>query len=72
MDDEYTKKIEKSFFRKLRCKIFNAGYVFQSIWIRYNSISAFVINREYLVCQYNFVLYIGSLFWIVFLLSKTF
>jgi len=70
MDDECRENIEKSFRRKLVRKIFNVGDVFQSIWVRYYSISTLCYNREFMVRQFNFVLLIGSLFWTIFLSSK--
>lgn len=70
MDDGNRENIQKSFFRKLICKVFNVGDVPQPIWVRYYSISTLCFNRKFVERQFNFVLFIGSLLWCVFLLSE--
>lgn len=71
MDDDCTyKNLEKDIFRKSFGKIFNVGHVFQSIWIRCRPILSYYSNREYLIRQFNFVLYFGSILWIILLFSK--
>ena len=71
-DGESKTKSKIRINRKSIRKVPVVSNVFQPIWVRYNPISTFCFNREYLVRQSNFVLFIGTLFWIIFLFSKTF
>lgn len=71
-DEESKDSLKKNFIWKLICKIFNVGHVLQPIWFRHYSILTGKVNREFVERKFNFVFYIGSLFWIIFILSKIF
>ncbi len=72
MDDESNKDMEEDIPRKHICEVFNAWNVLQSIWVRCNTILSFYSNKQYILRQFNLVLYLGSMFWLILLLSKTF
>lgn len=69
-DDESNQDLEENIFKKYLNKISYAGNVFQPIWIRCGSIFSYISNREFVLDQFNFVLRIGTLFWIIFLISQ--
>lgn len=71
MDDESTENMEENIPRKYISKVFNAWDVLQSIWFRCYTVLSFYNNKEYLVRQFNIVLYIGTMFWVILLFSKT-
>ena len=73
MDDESSyKNMEKDILRKSFSKIFNVSNVLQPIWVRCHPILSYYSNREYLVRQFNYVLYLGILLWSILLFSKAF
>jgi hypothetical protein len=69
-DGDSNKNMEENLQRESFSKIFNVRNVFQSIWVRYNSISTYITNREFVVGKFNFILRIGIMFWILFLVTK--
>ena len=69
-DDSSDKDVEENLQGEPFSKIFNVRNVFQSIWVRYHSISALLTNREFVVRKFNFILRFGTLLWFVFLLTK--
>ena len=69
-DDSSNKDMEENLQREPLSKILNVRNVFQSIWVRYHSISTLLTNREFVVRKFNFILRIGTLFWIVSLFAK--
>ena len=69
-DGDSTQNLEKNIFRKYFRKAFNIRNVFQPTWIRCRSILAYFTNREFVVRKFNFILRIGTLFWIVSLFAK--
>jgi hypothetical protein len=50
--------------------IFNARFVFQSIWVRCRSVFPNITDRKFMESELRFVLYCGVVFWTVYLLSK--
>jgi hypothetical protein len=50
--------------------IFNARFVFQSIWIRCRSVFPNITDRKFMESELRFVLYCGGIFWALYLLSK--
>jgi hypothetical protein len=72
MDDESKKNLETNIFRKFVCQIFNVRNVFQSFRVRRSAILSRISNRQFILCQYRFVLNIGIIFWIIFLVSQVF
>lgn len=71
-DDSSNKDVEENLQRKSFSEIFNVRNVLQPIRVRYNSISALLTNREFVVRKFSFVLHFGTLLWTVFLLTKIF
>jgi hypothetical protein len=73
MDDyEQNQNMETNIFRKPFNKVPYVGNVLQSIWFRHCTILSDSLNRKFILRKLRFVLYIGTIFWIVFLLSKIF
>lgn len=72
MDDESRWYLEKNFFKQLGIKMFNAWNVFQSVWIRHNSIISDITDRKFVLRRFGFVYYFGIILWIIFLVKKTF
>lgn len=68
--DSNTQKTKKNIFRKPVRKIFNVGDVFQPIRVRHRTIFSYFIDREFNERKFGFILFIGFLFWTIFLLSK--
>jgi hypothetical protein len=48
----------------------NVGTFFQSVWFRCCSIFTDIMDREFMVCKFYFVLYCGSVFWILHLFHQ--
>jgi hypothetical protein len=48
----------------------NDRNVFQPIWVRRNTILSCVFDRKFIESQFRFVWYLGSIFWIIFFISK--
>jgi len=69
-DGDSYKNLEKNIFRKPIRKIFDVGNVLQPFWVRCRSILSLYNNREFMVRKLNLVLYIGVIFWSLFLFSK--
>ena len=44
--------------------------ILQSFWVRCGSIFSNIKNREFMEGELRVVLYCGSIFWIIYLLSK--
>jgi len=71
MDDESKNKhMEKNVSGQPFSSFFNVGVVFQSFWVRCRSIFLNVVDREFMESQLRVVLYCGSIFWIIYLLSQ--
>ncbi len=49
---------------------FNASSVLQSFWIRCRTIFPNTLDRKFMESELRFVLYCGSVLWIVYILSK--
>jgi hypothetical protein len=58
--------------RKSVSNFFNVGIIFQSIWIRCRSIFPNTLDRKFMESELRFVLYCGSVLWVIYLLSKAF
>jgi hypothetical protein len=71
MDDyEQNQNMETNFFRKPFYKVPYVGDVLQSIRFRHCTILSDSFNRKFILRKPRFVLYIGTIFWIIFILSK--
>jgi hypothetical protein len=64
------KNVEKNVSRQYLPNIFNAGVVFQSIWVRCRSIFTDITDRKFMESELRLVLYCGGFLWIVYLLSQ--
>jgi hypothetical protein len=49
----------------------NDGDVFQSLWIRHNPIFSCLFDRKFMESKLRLVLYLGTIFWFIFLFAKT-
>lgn len=73
MDDgESNQDLETNILRESFNKIPYVGNVLQSLWVRCRSILPDSYNREFILRKFNFVLYIGIIFWSLLLISKIF
>jgi len=69
-DGDKQKNLEKNVSGQPLPNIFNAGFVFQSIWIRCRSIFPNITDRKFMESELRLVLYCGTFFWIVYLFSQ--
>jgi hypothetical protein len=69
-DGDKQKNVEKNVSRQSLPNIFNAGVVFQSIWVRCHSIFSDITDRKFMESELRLVLYCGAILWIIYLLSK--
>jgi len=69
-DGDKQKNVEKNVSRQSLSNIFNVGIVFQSIWVRCRSIFPNITDRKFMESELRIVLYCGTFFWIVYLLSQ--
>ena len=69
-DGDKQKNVEKNVSRQSLSNIFNAGVVFQSIWVRCRSIFPNITDRKFMESELRLVLYCGTIFWILYLLSQ--
>jgi hypothetical protein len=71
-DGESKTTREKSIYRKSVRKISNVSDVFQSIWIRHCSVPTDITNRKFVESELRFILSIGSIFWVIYFITKIF
>jgi hypothetical protein len=69
-DGEKNQNVEKDPPRQPIAGIFNARTIFQSFWIRCRSIFPDITDRKFMESELRFVLYCGTILWIVYLLSQ--
>ena len=69
-DGEKQKNMEKNVPRESFSSISNDSSILQSVWIRCSSIFFNLKNRKFMEGELRVVLYCGSIFWILYLLSK--
>lgn len=69
-DGEKKQNVEKDVPRQSFSSIFNVGTIFQSVWVRCGSVFPNIVDRKFMECELRLVLYCGSFFWFVYLLSK--
>jgi hypothetical protein len=71
MDDANKQRnVAENLSGKPVANIFNAGTIFQSVWIRCRTIFSDITDRKFMESELRVVLYCGVLFWFVYLLSK--
>jgi len=69
-DGDKQTNVEKNVSRQSLSNIFNVGVVFQSIWVRCRSVFPNITDRKFMESELRFVLYCGTILWIVYLLSQ--
>jgi hypothetical protein len=69
-DDGEKQNLEEDLSRKPISTISNDCPIFQSIWIRCCSVWSNIVDRKFMESQLRVVLYCGSIFWTLYLLSK--
>jgi hypothetical protein len=69
-DGDKQKNVEKNVSRQSLSNIFNDGSVLQSIWVRCRSVFPDITDRKFMESELRFVLYCGSVLWILYLLSQ--
>jgi hypothetical protein len=69
-DGDEQKNVEKNVSRQSFSNIFNAGIIFQSIWVRCRSVFPNITDRKFMESELRFVLYCGIVFWVIYLLSQ--
>jgi hypothetical protein len=73
MDDEGTNQdLEENLYGKYGSKMSCVSDVFQSFRFRRGSILSYYSNRKFNESKSRIILYIGTILWIIFLISKTF
>jgi hypothetical protein len=71
-DDKQNKNMEENPIGEPFTTSVNDCNVFQPVWIRRNSVLSSLFDRRFMEVQYRLVWYLGSIFWIIFLISKIF
>ena len=69
-DGEKNQNVEKDPPGQPIAGIFNARTIFQSFWIRCHSIFPNITDRKFMEGELRSVLYCGTVFWIIYLLSQ--
>ena len=69
-DGDSEKNMEENFLGERLCKATYDGDVFQPMWIRRNTIFTNVTNREFVESKLGFILAIGTLLWVGFIIEK--
>jgi|LauGreDrversion4_2_1035121.scaffolds.fasta_scaffold115432_3 hypothetical protein len=73
MDDANKQRnVAENFQRKSVSNFFNVGSFFQPIWVRCGSVLSDIMDRKFMESELRFVLYSGSILWIIYLLSQAF
>jgi len=71
-DGDKQKNLEGNVSRQSLPNLFNVGVVLQSFWVRCRSVFSDVMDRKFMESQLRYVLYCGTILWIIFLLSQAF
>ena len=71
-DGDCKSNLEKNFLGERVSKVSDVGDVFQPVWIRHSSVLSYILDREFVERKFDFILYIGTLFWICFFITKIF
>lgn len=64
-DNETDKQVEQG---KIEYRVSNVSYLFPTFWIRRAICADNEVDRFLLDYGYNFLFYIGSIFWLIYLL----
>jgi hypothetical protein len=71
MDDDSRKQnLEKDIPRQFIPTISDDSTILQPFWVRRGSIWSNIMDRKFMESQLRVVLYCGSIFWIIYLLSQ--
>ena len=62
--------LEKNTKNKYFHRLPNVRDVFQPIWIRCRSIFSDIMDREFVESELRFVLYCGTILWVIYLIAK--
>jgi len=68
-DSKDNKNMEKSILGQISNLVHDDSTLLQPVRFRYSSVLADVSNWKFLESELRFVLYSGSIFWIIYLLS---
>ena len=69
-DGGKNQNVEKDSSRQPIAGIFNARVILQSFWIRCRAVFPNITDRKFMESELRIVLYCGTFFWIVYLLSQ--
>ncbi len=73
MDDANKQRnVAENLHRKSVSNFFNVSSFFQPIWVRCGSILSDIMDRKFMESELRFVLYCGSILWVIYLLSQAF
>jgi hypothetical protein len=64
--------LEENFCGKPVGKVFDVRDVLQPFRFRFGSISTYFTNRKFVERKFSFVLFVGSVLWVGFFISKIF
>jgi hypothetical protein len=70
IDGEKRTNVEKNFTRESFTNISNDRVIFQSLRVRCGSIFSDIGDRKFMESELRLVLYCGTIFWVIFLLSQ--
>ncbi len=71
-DGDKQKNMESNISRQSLPNLFNVSTFLQSFRIRCGSIFSDIMDRKFMESELRFVLYCGTIFWVIYLLSQTF
>jgi hypothetical protein len=69
-DDSRKQNLEEDIPRQLITTISDDSPILQPFWVRRGSIWSNIMDRKFMESQLRVVLYCGSIFWIIYLLSQ--
>jgi hypothetical protein len=69
-DDSRKQNLEKDIPRQFIPTISDDSTILQPFWVRRGSIWSNIMDRKFMESQLRVVLYCGSIFWIIYLLSQ--
>jgi len=69
-DDSRKQNLEEDIPRQFIPTISDDSTILQPFWVRRGSIWSNIMDRKFMESQLRVVLYCGSIFWIIYLLSQ--
>ena len=71
MDDgDKQTNVEKFVSGQSITNLFNVSIILQSFWVRCHSVFLNITDRKFMESELRFVLYCGTILWVVYLLSQ--